>query len=72
MPLIVLTRGIPDEDGPDGKALEADHRRDHAAVATMSRNGRLVIATHSGHHVQLDEPELVIKSIREVLAAVRK
>ncbi len=38
----------------------------------MSRHGTLVIAAHSGHHVQIDEPELVIKSIREVLAAVRK
>jgi hypothetical protein len=71
MPLIVLTRGIP-EEGPDGKAFEAEHRRDHEAIAAMSRKGKLVIAAHSGHHIQLDEPELVIKSIREVLAAVRK
>jgi pimeloyl-ACP methyl ester carboxylesterase len=69
MPLIVLTRGISEEDS---KALEEEHRRDHAAVAAMSRNGKLLIAAHSGHHVQLDEPELVIQSIREVLAAVRK
>ena len=72
LPLIVLTRGISEEDGPDSKAFEEEHRRDHAAIATMSRNGKLVIATHSGHHVQLDEPELVIKSIREVMEAVRK
>jgi pimeloyl-ACP methyl ester carboxylesterase len=38
----------------------------------MSRKGKLVIARNSGHHVQLDEPDLVIKSIREVLAAARK
>ena len=72
MPLIVLTRGISEKDGPDGKAFEEEHRRDHAAIAAMSRNGKLVIAAHSGHHVQLDEPELVIKSIRDVLTAVRK
>ena len=72
MPLIVLTRGRSEGDGPDGKALEEEHRRDHTAVATMSRNGKLVIAAKSGHHVQLDEPELVINSIREVLALVRK
>lgn len=72
MPLIVLTRGISERDGPDGEAFAAEHRRDHAALAAMSRNGKLVIAAHSSHHVQLDEPELVIKSIREVLAAVRK
>ena len=72
MPLIVLTRGIAEKDGPDWKALEEEHRRDHAAIAAMSRNGKLVVASRSGHHVQLDEPELVIKSIRDVLAAVRK
>jgi pimeloyl-ACP methyl ester carboxylesterase len=64
MPLIVLTRGIADESD---KALEEEHRRDHDAFAGMSRKGKLVIAEHSGHHVQLDEPELVTRSIREVL-----
>jgi pimeloyl-ACP methyl ester carboxylesterase len=68
MPLVVLTRGISE----DSKALEEEHRQDHAAVATMSRNGKLIVAEHSGHHVQLDEPELVIKAIRDVLSAVRK
>lgn len=68
-PLIVLTRGIPDEDS---KELEEEHRRDHAAIATMSRNGKLVIASRSGHHVQLDEPELVVNAIREVLATAPK
>jgi pimeloyl-ACP methyl ester carboxylesterase len=72
MPLIVLTRGKSEEEGPDGKALEAEHRRDHAAIAAMSRNGKLIIAEQSGHHVQLDEPELVVKAIRDALAAARK
>src|SRR6185436_12252878 len=69
MPLVVLTRGMSEEDGPDGKAFEEEHRRDHAAVAALSRKGRLVVAARSGHHVQLDEPELVVQSVREVLAA---
>jgi pimeloyl-ACP methyl ester carboxylesterase len=72
IPLIVLTRGKSEEEGPDGKALEAEHRRDHTAMAAMSRNGKLIIAEHSGHHVQIDEPELVIKAIRDALAAARK
>jgi len=72
MPLIVLTRGTSEKGGPDSEALAAEHRREHVAMGGMSRNGKLVIAAHSGHHVQLDEPELVIKSIREVLTAVRK
>ena len=72
MPLIVLTRGKSEEEGPDGKAFEAEHRRDHAAMAAMSRNGKLIVAMRSGHHVQLDEPELVVKAIRDALAAARK
>jgi pimeloyl-ACP methyl ester carboxylesterase len=72
MPLIVLTRGISEEEGPDGKAMEAEHRQEHTAVAAMSRNGKLIIAARSGHHVQLDEPELVIQAIRDLLAAARK
>jgi pimeloyl-ACP methyl ester carboxylesterase len=68
-PLIVLTRGIPDEDS---KELEEEHRQEHAGIATMSRNGKLVIASRSGHHVQLDEPELVVTAIREVLATAPK
>jgi len=38
----------------------------------MSRNGKLVVATRSGHHVHLGEPELEINSIREALAAAPK
>lgn len=68
MPLIVLTRGIADEMD---KALEDEHRRDHETVAGLSRKGKLVIAEHSAHHVQLDEPELVVKSVREVLEALK-
>jgi pimeloyl-ACP methyl ester carboxylesterase len=69
IPLIVLTRGIPDEND---KALEEEHRRDHEAIATMSRKGKLIVATRSGHHVQLDEPELVINAIRQVLSDAQK
>ena len=71
-PIIVLTRGISEENGPDGKTFEAERRQNHAAIAKTSRRGKLIVATHSGHHIQLDEPELVIQSIREVLEAAQK
>jgi hypothetical protein len=38
----------------------------------MSRNGRLVIAERSAHHVHLDEPELVVTTIQQVVLAARK
>jgi pimeloyl-ACP methyl ester carboxylesterase len=72
LPLIVLTRGISEETGPDSKAFEEEHRRDHTEIAAMSRRGKLVVAERSGHHIQLDEPELVSGSIREVLSMAGK
>ena len=72
IPLIVLTRGLSEEEGPDGKALAEEHSQDQRAIARMSRNGKQVIATRSGHHVQLDEPELVIKTILDVINALIK
>jgi hypothetical protein len=72
MPLVVLTRGISDETGPDAKSLEDDHQKEQAALAVLSRSGKQVIATHSGHHIRLDEPNLVIKSIGDVLQEVRE
>ena len=71
-PLVVITRGLSEETGPDNKANEDEHRKDHAAVATMSRQGKLVVATKSGHHVQLDEPELVVATIKQVVGASSK
>jgi pimeloyl-ACP methyl ester carboxylesterase len=68
LPLVVLTRGIAEENGPDSAALEEEHRKDHAAVAALSRKGKQVIAGNSGHHIQLDEPDLVIAMIRRVIA----
>lgn len=71
MPLVVITRGISEEEGPDNKKLEAEHREDHADMARMSRNGKLLIALRSGHHVQLDEPELVVTAIQKVIAEIK-
>jgi pimeloyl-ACP methyl ester carboxylesterase len=72
MPLVVLTRGISEDDGPDGKSSAAEHEKDQAAVAKLSRRGEQIIAKNSGHHIQLDEPELVIATIRRVVGSARK
>jgi pimeloyl-ACP methyl ester carboxylesterase len=72
MPLVVMTRGIPDETGPDAKTLEEDHQQDQASMILLSRNGKQVIAAHGGHHVQLDEPEFVIQTVHDVIFSIRK
>jgi pimeloyl-ACP methyl ester carboxylesterase len=65
LPLIVLSRGVPEDD----PRSEADHATDQATLVTLSRRGRQVIATRSGHHIPLDEPELVITAIRDLITA---
>ena len=67
MPLVVITRGIAEESGPDSAAREQEHRDEQALLTAMSSRGERVIAAHSGHHVQLDEPQIVIAAIQRVL-----
>jgi hypothetical protein len=49
-----------------------EHRQDHATIAALSQRGKQIIAERSGHHVQLDEPQLVVSAVREIVTAVRK
>ncbi len=67
LPLIVITRGKSDETGPDSKMFEAEHRKEHETIAKMSRAGKLIVAENSGHHVQIEQPLLVVQAIRDVL-----
>jgi hypothetical protein len=72
MPLVVITRGRPEEQGADGHELEDARQKEHVALALLSNKGKHVIATRSGHHVQIEEPELVVTTIREVIASTRR
>ena len=40
----------------------------HRELATRSSQAELVVATHSGHYIQNDEPPLVIEAVRRVVA----
>jgi pimeloyl-ACP methyl ester carboxylesterase len=73
-PLVVITRGIADEGGPGGNEVELERRKkEHAELAkSLSRNGRQVIAEQCGHHVQIEQPEVVITSVRDVITATRE
>ena len=71
MPLIVLTAGNA-EFGPTEQALEDDRRKNQAALATLSRKGKQIIAVGNGHHIQIENPELVTKSIRDLVTATQK
>ncbi len=72
MPLIVLSRGVPEDLSPAGRAGEEEHNNDQAALVALSRIGKQVVAKRSGHHIPLDEPDVVVAAIRDVLAAARR
>jgi pimeloyl-ACP methyl ester carboxylesterase len=72
MPLVVLSRGVPEHVGPEGKADEEEHARNQAELVALSRKGKQVIAPRSGHQIPLDEPHLVVAAIQDVLMAGRR
>ena len=72
LPLVVLTRGVSEPAGPDGRVFEKERRTDHAAIVRCRVTADSSLRTKSGHHVQLDEPDLVVTSIQELIAAIRK
>ncbi len=62
LPLIVLGR----------KQKDAETRQRHLAeLKGLSSSGKLVMAEDSGHEIHLYRPELVVKSIKEVVTAAR-
>lgn len=66
----MLTRGQA-ITGERAEEREAARLRNQADLATFSRHGRQVVAAGSGHHIRIDEPELVVAAIKEVMSATR-
>jgi len=68
IPLIVLTRGkreYPDTEA--GSQLNEERKRMQSDLLHLSQNSRQIIAEASGHHIQLDDPGLVVDVIRKVI-----
>ena len=71
IPLIVLYHGITDNPLP-GMTTEENQQwwlELQTELAALSPQGKLVLAERSGHHIQLDQPNLVIDAIEQVLTA---
>jgi pimeloyl-ACP methyl ester carboxylesterase len=73
IPLIVLSHGVV-EAPPAGLGIPPEALRQQEEVwqamqvelATLSANGKRVVAEQSGHYIQLEQHELVVAAIREV------
>jgi pimeloyl-ACP methyl ester carboxylesterase len=66
LPLVVISRapGRPDSLTVENAALQRD-------LVALSHRGRHVVARRAGHNVHLEEPELVIREIRQTVDDVR-
>ncbi|HEX8791781.1 MAG TPA: alpha/beta hydrolase [Polyangiaceae bacterium] len=72
-PLVVLTAGIPEEP-PPGVSPEPFARiaqEMQAELPQISSNSTQIVAARSHHFIQLENPELVVSSVRQVVDAVR-
>jgi pimeloyl-ACP methyl ester carboxylesterase len=72
MPLVALARGRP--DNPGAPYIEEDERLWRQLQRELSRlvpGGRLVVATQGGHNIHLEQPELVVGTLRQVVQTVR-
>lgn len=78
MPVVIMThsRDLPNPLGlpPDWpvEALESAFQDAQDRLATLVPGTRFVIANKSGHYIQLDQPALVIRAIREMVKRTRK
>lgn len=78
IPLVVLIGGKKGGETPQGisaeewKRLSEEKRKQKTELANLSWNSKVIISEKSGHHIQLEEPDLVVSAIRQVVNSVRK
>jgi pimeloyl-ACP methyl ester carboxylesterase len=75
IPLVVLSRGLwlktpPPTPDPLASTRLGIWQDLHRELATRSPHGEVVVATHSGHYIQNDEPQIVIDAVRRVVTRV--
>jgi pimeloyl-ACP methyl ester carboxylesterase len=69
VPLAVLTAMIPSEkDTPESMEWK---RVLHSLLAAQVPGSKHILAEQSGHHIQIDQPELVINAIQEMSKKVK-
>ena len=79
--MIVLSQSHRDpETVPSGAAITPEVLQEYdlsqeqlqLELAVLSTNGKRIVADGSGHYVQLDRPNLVIRAIEELLTVARR
>ena len=77
MPLVVLSRGLtqmstgPGVSAEDVEGYRVTEEAMQAELAALSTKGKRIIAEDCGHHIHVEQPQLVIDTVREVVETVR-
>lgn len=76
LPLVVIASARQHEashgvDTEEWKGLLAEKRIEKQDLAALSGRGKLILDPLSGHHIHLDNPEIVVGAIREIIEEVR-
>lgn len=78
LPLLVISQGKPPADDETSGRTKAEVQafRDvwdqlQLELTALSSSGRRIIATQSGHVIQLEQPQIVVEGILSLLAEVR-
>jgi pimeloyl-ACP methyl ester carboxylesterase len=66
LPLTVLSRSRDEYPPEHASLLSAEHRKQQESLAQLSRRGTQIVVPNSGHHIQLDAPDAVIRAIRSL------
>ena len=76
LPLIVLSAGqwntIPSLSDTENQKLWTAFQIQQSELVALSSVSKQIIAEQSGHHIQLDQPELVINAIHSLVDQVRE
>jgi pimeloyl-ACP methyl ester carboxylesterase len=72
IPLTVMASGKPNPAfGDEAQAFQAFWIEQSRALAEKSANGTFLLVEESGHHLQVDVPDVVVAAIREIVAKVQ-
>lgn len=72
IPVVVLSRGLQVARGPRAGIIESVWSDLQAELARLSPYAAHIIARHSGHHVHLDQPQLVVDAVNLLVDSARQ
>jgi hypothetical protein len=61
----------PGIDPDEWKRINVEKRQQKIELTNLSHNSKIIVAENSGHHIQLDEPQVVVDAVRAVVEALR-